>query len=298
MDTAARFGEIPFVDFSRELVQEIFDGLVEAHILQVEEYANFIESLTEDLSTYINQTVDGVSFEQVAAFVENYELPEVDNLPLTTVLAKLESPEKPDAKPEVQPRKLGEGGLLSEANLWGGILDNLAPAVTRLVDKIGDPEQKRYLETFVAYNEAILEGAALVQENMPSYKQIRDAIASLIVSNKYSILQTLAKQGMMRLVVTEGEIETKLTFGTWNSAASGSSGSQKMKRKERNKSKDNDARGVLGIFKAKKSKNKNKTRTLTVNTAKSYQRDSSGSRVDVFGRVLIRFKSDYAPLNG
>jgi len=44
IDTAARFGEIPFVEFTKELVTGVFDSLVEAHILQMEEYANFVNS--------------------------------------------------------------------------------------------------------------------------------------------------------------------------------------------------------------------------------------------------------------
>jgi hypothetical protein len=102
----------------------------------------------------------------------------------------------------------------------------------------------------------------------------------------------MAKQGMMRLVVTEGEIETKITFSTWNNSSSGSSTDDKVKDRTKTK----DKRGIFGqIF---KGRDKTKTRTVTVNTAKSYQRDSSGTRVDIFGRVLIKFKTDYAPLNG
>ena len=53
IDTAARFGDIPFVEFTKELVTGVFDSLVEAHILQIEEYSDFISALSSDLSTYI-----------------------------------------------------------------------------------------------------------------------------------------------------------------------------------------------------------------------------------------------------
>ena len=102
---------------------------------------------------------------------------------------------------------------------------------------------------------------------------------------------------MMRLVVTEGEIETKITFSTWNNSTSGSSTENKTKTTDKVRSSHNRGGGILGLYRNNR-RNKNKTRTVTVNTAKSYQRDSSGTRVDIFGRVLIRFKTDYAPLNG
>lgn len=288
IDTAARFGEIPFVEFTKELVTGVFDSLVDAHILQMEEYATFVNSLTQDLSTYINNTQDGVSFDQISEFVLNYELPSIDNSLLTTALDKLQAPAT------TQPTVAAPSGTLPATTdtWWGGLINGLAPAVSGLVDKIKDPSEVAGLEALNQYNQQALQGVALASRTIPTYKQIHDAIAALISSNKYGLLQTMAKQGLMRLVVTEGEIETKITFSTWNNSVSESSTDNKIKEKTKTKEK----RGLFGqIF---KGRDKTKTRTVTVNTAKSYQRDSSGTRVDIFGRVLIKFKTDYAPLNG
>jgi hypothetical protein len=288
IDTAARFGEIPFVEFTKELVTGVFDSLVDAHILQMEEYATFVNSLTQDLSTYINNTQDGVSFDQISEFVLNYELPSIDNSLLTAALDKLQAPAT--TQPTVAPPS---GTLPATTDTWwGGLINGLAPAVSGLVDKIKDPSEVAGLEALNQYNQQALQGVALASRTIPTYKQIHDAIAALISSNKYGLLQTMAKQGLMRLVVTEGEIETKITFSTWNNSVSESSTDNKIKEKTKTKEK----RGLFGqIF---KGRDKTKTRTVTVNTAKSYQRDSSGTRVDIFGRVLIKFKTDYAPLNG
>ncbi len=107
----------------------------------------------------------------------------------------------------------------------------------------------------------------------------------------------MAKQGVMRLVVTEGEIETKITFSTWNNSSRGYESGNSRNVKDKSKAKDVRGVGIIGIFRNKR-KRKSTNRTVTVNTAKSYQRDSSGTKVDIFGRVLIKFKTDYAPLNG
>lgn len=285
IDTAARFGEIPFVEFTKELVTGVFDSLVEAHILQMEEYANFVNSLTTDLSTYINNTQDGVTFDQISDFVLAYELPSVDNDDLTEVLGQLQAPTGSPTPANPNPAQPA-----TTDTWWGGLINGLAPAVSGLVDKIKDPTEIAGLNALNQYNQDVLAGASTI--TVPTYKQIHDAIAALITSNKYGLLQTMAKQGMMRLVVTEGEIETKITFSTWNNSTSGSSTDDKVKDRTKTK----DKRGIFGqIF---KGRDKTKTRTVTVNTAKSYQRDSSGTRVDIFGRVLIKFKTDYAPLNG
>jgi len=291
IDTAARFGEIPFVAFTKELVTGVFDSLVEAHILQMEEYATFVNSLTQDLSTYINNTQDGVTFDQISDFVLNYQLPSIDNSELTQVLGQLQKPT--NVSPTLD--NPNPTNPATTDTWWGGLINGLAPVVSNLVDKIKDPTQLAGLNALNEYNNAVLTGSDNIV--VPSYKQIHDAIASLIASNKYGLLQTMAKQGVMRLVVTEGEIETKITFSTWNTSESGSESYHSDKTKDKTKFKKVAGGGVLGIFRAKKMQRET-SRVITVNTAKSYQRDTSGTKVDIFGRVLIKFKTDYAPLNG
>lgn len=289
IDTAARFGEIPFVEFTKDLVTGVFDALVEAHILQMEEYANFVSTVSQDLTTYINNTQDNVSFDQISDFILNYDLPKVDENALNTVLTALQTSTgnptiaQPDA---TQPA--------TASTWWGGLINALSPAVTSLVDKINDPSKIAGLEAVDKYNKDVLAGATAT---VPSYKQIHDSVAALIASNKYAVLQNIIKQGMMRLVVTEGEIETKITFSTWNTSTSGSEATHSDNTKTKVKNKVGAGFSFLGMFGAS-AKHKTKKRIVTINTAKSYQRDTSGTKVDIFGRVVVRFKTDYAPLNG
>ncbi|MEC8444571.1 MAG: hypothetical protein VXZ05_10225 [Pseudomonadota bacterium] len=284
MDTAARFGEIPFVEFTQELITGIFDSLVEAHILQMEEYAEFVQTLTQDLSSYINNTNDGVSFEEITDFVLKYELPQIPEAQLEAALDALQPPAA-GAAPTTT------GAPATTDTWWGGLINALAPAVDSLVDKIEDPSDHTDLQAMQAYNDAVLAGNAAT---MPNYNEITSSIAKLISSNKYSLLQNLAQQGMMRLVVTDGEIETKLTFSTWQEDEN--TFQRKTRSKAREATKTKLRRGSLGAY--KKARKRIKTRNVTVNTAKSYHRDTSGTKVDIFGRVMIRFKTDYSPLNG
>lgn len=292
IDTAARFGDIPFIEFSKELVTGIFDSLVQAHVLQMEEYAEFVSSLTQDLSSYINNTVDGVSFDQISDFVLNYELPQADISAISDALDLLEAPAA--TSPSVAEPG---GGTATSDQWWGALINTLGPAVSDLVNKIDDPSEVLKYQALSNYNTDVLNGVEMASRRIPTYADIQGSIAALIASNKYGLLQNMAKQGMMRLVVTEGEIETKITFSTWNTSSSGVSTSYKRKNKEKIRTKRTKGGGFLGLYKNKR-KRKQKRRTVTVNTAKSYQRDSSGTKVDIFGRVLIRFKTDYAPLNG
>jgi hypothetical protein len=301
IDTAARFGEIPFVEFTKSLVTGVFDSLVEAHIQQMQEYGTFLNALTQDLSTYINNTVDNVSFSEISTFLLNYQLPTMDPAALASVMGALQNPAGNSAPTgsNGNPPVNGSGGTApavstsdSSGKWWEGVIKSLGPAVYGLVDKIKDPNLKLRLDAITEYNDGVL-GAAI-----PSYKDIQSSIAALIASNKYALLQNMSKQGMLRLVVTEGEIETKITFSTWNSTESGSSESHSDKSKVKSATNNFTGGGILGLLRGNRSFSRDVNRVVTVNTAKSYQRDSSGTRVDIFGRVLIRFKSDYAPLNG
>jgi hypothetical protein len=296
IDTAARFGEIPFVAFTKELVTGVFDSLVESHLLQMEEYATFVNSMTQDLTTYINNTQDGVTFDQISDFLLSYELPAIDNTALNLLIGKLQSPPNPNDKPAISTPATATDAEKTEGKWWNGLINALAPVVGNLVDKIKDPNKVEGLKAFADYNNAILSNASSLP--IPKYTEIRNSVAALICSNKYSLLQTMVKQGMMRLVVTEGEIETKITFSTWNNSVSGSEESNSVKTKNKSASNNFSGGGILGIFKGKRSFSRDVNKVLTVNTAKSYQRDSSGTRVDIFGRVLIKFKTDYLPLNG
>jgi|CXWL01.1.fsa_nt_gi hypothetical protein len=277
LDTAARFGDIPFVEFTKGLIHGVFDALVEANAEQMEQYAKLVASLSEDLSTYINNTNDGVSFDQIAEFVQAYDLPQITEGELTMALQNLQKPPTPTGKP------VDSGNAATTDTWWGGLINALAPAAQGLLQKIGKPQAHPGLEAV----------AASAPNSIPTYAQIHQSIASLIASNKYSILQNLVRQGMMRIVVTEGELETRLTFSTWNTSESGQENTEKERLRVRTREKNQV--GIASVFRRVRA---NATRQVTVNTAKSYQRDTSGTRVDIFSRVLIRFKSDYAPLNG
>jgi hypothetical protein len=303
IDTAARFGDIPFVEFTKGLVTGVFDSLVESHISQMEEYSKFVNSLTQDLSTYINNTQDNVSFSEISDFLLSYQLPKIDDTLLSSILDKIQTQ---DTSAIATPALPNATQPATAETWWGGLINALGPIVHGLVDKINDPTKIAGLHELAAANSQIAAtNGAIISAGTQvalSYKNINNAVAALIASNKYGLLQTMSKQGVMRLVVTEGEIETKISFSTWNTSESGSESTHVDNTREVQSYNSLRMRGggIMGIFRGKRSleTNHSRTRSITVNTAKSYQRDSSGTKVDIFGRVLIKFKTDYAPLNG
>jgi hypothetical protein len=121
------------------------------------------------------------------------------------------------------------------------------------------------------------------------------SIAATVASNKYALLQNMASMGLLRLVVSDGEIETKISFSTWEQHED----SRETGDSDRDKTREVHVarRGIFARIVGTGSNSRSRTRQVTVSTAKSYHRDTSGSKVDIFGRVLVRFKTDYLPLN-
>ncbi len=128
--------------------------------------------------------------------------------------------------------------------------------------------------------------------------KIRDAIAIRIASNRFTLLQTMVRQGITRLVIDNGLIESRLTFNTYSraiastqsatktsgGAAGGIAGLYVLGGLIGSGAIGGAAGGGLGGF------------MLTTTTTNTLDRDVSGSSVQIYGRVRISFKTDYVPL--
>jgi hypothetical protein len=272
VDAAARFGEIPFVEFTTELISGVFNGLVEQHVQQMQAYGDLVQVLSQSISAYINNTQGNVTFEEIADFVSHYTPPTATGTahPVEALRA---------ASTEPVPAGDNNNNNNNNGPWWATLIGALRPAAQALLGSLTGSES-------TATTTALTAVVGSPDSPPPSYANIHNAIASLICANKYSMLQMMVRQGMLRLVVTEGEIETRVTFSTWET-------SETRTETESTTRTTNSAAALSGILGF--SARRNRQRMVTVNTAKSYQRDTSGTRVDIFGRVLIRFKTDYLP---
>ncbi len=123
---------------------------------------------------------------------------------------------------------------------------------------------------------------------------ILDAVANRISANKYDLLKEMVRQGMLRIVVENGVIETKLTFTTYGSSFHQKNATDYNRKKFAVRAKTSTGSFLSPWVKASASTSYSSVR---VRTTKETQRDISGSRVNIFGHVQINFKSDYQPLN-
>lgn len=277
IDTAARFGEIPFAEFATTLLTDIFDSITDNHIRQMEAYADLVNSISQGLSSYINNTVDGVDFEDIASFISGFELPRVDDKTLEIIMGRLEVPVQtannapPPPAPDAQ-----------EEKWWGALINAVAPLASDLIDKIKDSNAEPSMQAILDYNTQVTQTASAT---LPSFQEIYDSLAALMASNKYALLQTMVNKGRLMLKVDQGVIRTTINFSTHTDFEK----SNEHKKNTKDISKLKQVKG--GGFLFFKSKKKQRDRFLTVNTSKYSQKESNGTSVDITGFVQLNFST-------
>lgn len=250
---ATQLEEIGFPEFTTKLVSDTFDALIAANIRQQQAYIELLQATSKTLTEYVNDTKDDVTPEEIVQ--------------LFSVILPPASPQ-----PDGSPTDIVVGGSLN-ATQRDAI--NTALTVTdgsttsnNSVAQTGDISATRY--------------AALVE-----------AAAVRIAANKYTLLQEMVKLGMLRLVVTDGRIETRLTFHAYGSDSFARHTSDATRSSFAVRAQAQSG-GLVSLWvKASASTAYNRVRVQTATTA---ERSNSGVSVQVMGGVTINFRTDYLPV--
>jgi len=251
---AARLNEIGFPEFTAKLITDTFDALVSANIRQTEAYVELIQQVSKSLTQYINDTRDDIGGEELMQFLA-WALP------------------PDDAGADSAPSKVAKGTTLA------------ADDVTALNNAVR-------IEGFETSNNEVspATGSPLSQDDV---NKVLTAVANRLAANKYDLLKEMVKMGILRLVVENGTIETRLTFTTYGSTFYQSQATDYHRDSFQFKAKARTGAFVSLWAKASAS---TKYTSVNVSTSKETNRDISGSRVQIYGSVVINFKTDYQPL--
>lgn len=253
---AQRLNDIGFPEFTTKLVSDVFDALVAANMRQTEAYIALLGAVSKSLTAYINDTKDDISGAEIMQF-----------------LSKALPPADPSGKSE-DATKVKTGVTLGQTDV-----DTLKAAVTI-------PG-----ETPANTNEALIPAAG--QLDVTGYNKILDAVANRLAANKYDLLKEMVKLGVLRLVVENGVIETRLTFSTFTNSFS-QSRSTDYNRSVFDFRTSVGSGAIVSLF-AKASASTSFNR-ISISTAEKINQDRSGTSINIFGRVQINFRTDYLPL--
>lgn len=154
-------------------------------------------------------------------------------------------------------------------------------------------------------SEQLAEAVTVEGEDTPSLpsgtldedgvQQILDAVARRLAANRFALLTQLVRQGLLRLVVERGTIETRLTFTTYATSASRRQRST-YDRRSRSRQAGINASITSKVFGLGASASTESTR-MRVRTTSQQDADRSGSRVQIYGGVTLNFRTDFLPLD-
>lgn len=257
VNQASRLSEIGFPEFTTKLVTDVFDALVSANMRQTEAYISLIREVGKTLKDYINDTRDDIGGEEIMQF-----------------LAAVVPPDDAAGDSE-DATKVKVGKTLSTG------ADSEAESLQNALDIDGED-----------MNDDVVPSDGNIDQT--AYDAILVAVANRIAANKYDLLKEMVKQGILRLVVENGLIETRMTFTTYGSSFYQSK-SRSYNRKDFSFRAKARTGGLVSLWcKASASTSYN---SISISTAEKVNQDKAGSRVNIFGLVQINFKTDYLPLN-
>lgn len=251
---AARLSEIGFPEFTTKLITDVFDSLVSSNLRQTEAYIELLQQTGKSLTTFINDTKDDIGGELILQF-------------LAQVLPPAEDKQDEDAT------HVKDGNSLTTGQ---------AATLNDALEVTG---------AGIASDNKVAAAGALTKAKIDT---ILDAVAKRISASKYDLLKEMVKQGILRLVVENGEIETRLIFNTYGSSFYQTKTSDYQRKNFSFRAKAKTGGLLSSWVKASASTSYN---NLKISTATKTDQDRSGSRVQIFGRVNINFKTDYLPLD-
>lgn len=255
IQTAARLEEIGFPEFTTKLVSDVFDSLIAANIRQQEAYVELLQATSKSLSQFINDTKDDIGPEELLQFLSAVVPPD-------------------DADENSAPTKVAAGNSLSAPER-----DALNTALEVAPD------------ASVASDNKVAETGNLTQAKVDT---IMEAVAIRLAANKYTLLQEMVKQGLLRLVIDDGTIETGLNFRTY--------GSDYFSRHAKDAKRDTFAfraraktGGLLSAW--VKAQASTSYTSVSVSTVDTRERSTTSTSVTITGGVRINFHTDYLPLD-
>jgi hypothetical protein len=260
-----------FVDFTSGLVHSVIDTITDSTIEQLKAYAELVSAVSGSLADYQAKTI-GDSAVAADKFITEVVGPQFAANPANVQSFAAD----PFA---IDPAKLADFKAFF-AGVTAGIEPNLKA--------IGDAD-------IIGVNN---DPNAISHANLLAFCKAR---LEREVKKSYEMLLTILKLGMQKVVITEGEIHTKLTFHVSAAQSDETSASQTLTKANNSSSSfvgKLSAGAGFGGFGASASGKITKTKTsstIKVNVANEKHTSQTSLDFDILGEVKLKFKTDYFP---
>ena len=255
INTAARLDEIGFPEFTTKLVSDVFDSLIAANLRQQAAYIELLQATAKSLKVFINDTKDDIGAPEILQF-----------------LSAVTPPADPETADNLS--KIAVGNSLTAGD------------VSALNDALKTPT-----DAGVTNDNTVASAGNLTAARVD---QIMDAVAIRLSVNKYDLLQQMVKQGVLRLVVEDGVIETRLSFRTYGADYFSQTDKTANRKAFAFRAKAKTGGFLSGWVKAQASTSYTNVKVRTIDTR---SRSVTNTTVNIFGGVKINFRTDYLPLD-
>jgi hypothetical protein len=271
MNAASRVQDLGFVEFTAGLINGTFDAIIGATVKQMEAYSKLVAELSKSIQQF---QAENVSDAQITDYLAE-RFP--DGKGGTSVV-----PETPFTDTPADAQTGAKAKTASEK------IQDIVNAL--ILETKGLPEAQRL--TRAEGSLGIAENATVIQFSKEQVEKIRTAIGASLATNMIGQLRQMARDGMARIVITDGEILTKLTF---NITAT----TQQQKRKENYNQNINEtgiSGGIGGGWWGVSASTKNTN--ININSVNETSFDSTTMNVEMIGQVKLRFKTEtFPPIN-
>ena len=267
MDVAKQVQNLGFVEFTAGLINGTFDAIIGATIKQMKAYAELVADLAKTLAQF---QAENISDAQVNAHLSNRYPDGQGGTSVRsnyTFQATAANPaEGIEAKTASEKMQAVVEALISET---AGLK---APAVPLTRTSLG-----------------IAQGDTPINFTDAQIAMIRTAIGQSLASNMMDHLRAMAREGMARIVITDGSIRTKLTFTVTSTEEQ-----KTQKDKYNSQSFGASIRGTAGWGWGRVSAGASYS-NLSVNTVNESSFDSLTMSTEMIGEVNIKFKTETFP---
>ncbi len=274
IDVAKEVQNLGFVEFTTGLINGTFDAIIGSTIKQMEAYADLVTNLAKTLKEFESENV---SQAQVTAhLIERY--PEPGNNSQTVVRQGYNFPGiDANNNPDNLPEKTAE-------EQFQEVVDALIAETQKLQNIPGSGP-------LTLTDLGITNGTTPTSFDEKQIQLIRQKISESLAQSMINHLREMAREGMARIVITDGEILSKLTFKVTSTEADRIAKSRYVREQG---SAYVRARAGWGWGRASVGGNYSKLDVKAVNESSF---DSLTMSTEIIGQVKLRFRTEtFAPV--
>jgi len=267
IDVAKQVQNLGFVEFTAGLINGTFDAIIGATIKQMKAYAELVADLAKTLAQF---QAENISDAQVNAHLSN---------------------RYPDGQggTSVRSNYTFQATAADPANGVTGSTasQNLQAVVEALISETAVLKAPAVPLTRTTLGIALADTP--ITFSPAQIGQIRLAIGQTLASNMLDHLRAMAREGMARIVITDGSIRTKLTFKVTSTEVQAT-----QKSKYDSQSFGANIRGSAGWGWGRVSASASYS-NFSVNTVNESSFDSLTMSTEMIGEVNIKFKTETFP---